>query len=113
MYRNAIRSLSTAAQSPSSLGARTAVARSFATSDKASTSPSDKDEAHPEQVTEQKAQEAAAKQQHTKTQAQLDEELRQKMMSIAGDGGEAGVELEDGQPVAMKRSVKNNMFRYI
>lgn len=48
-----------------------------------------------------------------KTMAQLDEELRQKMAGLAGDGGEAGVELEDGQPVSMKRSVKNNMFRYI
>lgn len=45
--------------------------------------------------------------------AQLDEELRQKMAGLAGDGGEAGVELEDGQPVSMKRGVKNNMFRYI
>jgi len=25
-------------------------------------------------------------------------------------GGEAGAEYEDGAPVAMKRSVKNNMF---
>ncbi|KAI1757691.1 hypothetical protein F4782DRAFT_138815 [Xylaria castorea] len=48
-----------------------------------------------------------------KTMAQRDEELRQKMSGIAGDGGEAGVEYEDGKPVAMKRSVKNNMFRYI
>jgi hypothetical protein len=48
-----------------------------------------------------------------KTMAQLDEELRLKMAGLAGDGGEAGVELEDGQPVSMKRSVKNNMFRYI
>jgi hypothetical protein len=48
-----------------------------------------------------------------KTQAQLDEELRQKFAGISGDGGEAGVEFEDGQPVSMKRSVKNNMFRYI
>ncbi|KAI0399966.1 hypothetical protein F4802DRAFT_602484 [Xylaria palmicola] len=48
-----------------------------------------------------------------RTMAQLDEELRQKMSGVAGDGGEAGVEYEDGQPVAMKRSVKNNMFRYI
>ncbi|KAI1159947.1 hypothetical protein F5B18DRAFT_655156 [Nemania serpens] len=48
-----------------------------------------------------------------KTTAQRDEELRQKMSGIAGDGGEAGVEYEDGQPVAMRRSVKNNMFRYI
>ncbi|KAF2813376.1 uncharacterized protein BDZ99DRAFT_460629 [Mytilinidion resinicola] len=48
-----------------------------------------------------------------KTQAELDEELRLKMQGIAGDGGEAGIELEDGQPVSMKRSVRDNMFRYI
>jgi hypothetical protein len=48
-----------------------------------------------------------------KTQAQLDEELRLKMSGLAGDGGESGIEYEDGQPVAMKRSVKSNMFRYI
>ncbi|TGJ82311.1 hypothetical protein E0Z10_g6455 [Xylaria hypoxylon] len=48
-----------------------------------------------------------------KTMEQLDEELRLKMSGIAGDGGESGVEYEDGKPVAMKRSVKDNMFRYI
>lgn len=48
-----------------------------------------------------------------KTLAQLDEELRMKMSGIAGDGGEAGIELEDGQPTSMKRSVRENMFRYI
>ncbi|KAK0644617.1 hypothetical protein B0T16DRAFT_289500, partial [Cercophora newfieldiana] len=48
-----------------------------------------------------------------KTLAELDEELRLKMEGIGGDGGEAGVEYEDGVPVAMKRSVKSNMFRYI
>ncbi len=51
--------------------------------------------------------------QKKKTMAQLDEEMRQAMEGIAGDGGEAGAELEDGKPVAMKRSVKENMFRYI
>jgi len=35
------------------------------------------------------------------------------MSGLAGDGGDSGVEYEDGQPVSMKRSVKNNMFRYI
>ena len=49
----------------------------------------------------------------TPTQAELDEKLRVKMAGLAGDGGEAGVELEDGKPVAMKRSVRENMFRYI
>lgn len=44
---------------------------------------------------------------------QQDEELRQKMSGLSGDGGDSGVEYEDGKPVSMKRSVKNNMFRYI
>jgi hypothetical protein len=48
-----------------------------------------------------------------KTMAELDEEMRLKMSGLSGDGGEAGIEYEDGKPVAMKRSVKNNMFRYI
>ncbi|KAH7095787.1 hypothetical protein FB567DRAFT_587085 [Paraphoma chrysanthemicola] len=48
-----------------------------------------------------------------KTQAELDQELQMKLAGIAGDGGDAGVEYEDGKPVAMKRSVKSNMFRYI
>ncbi|KAK0751292.1 hypothetical protein B0T18DRAFT_66218 [Schizothecium vesticola] len=51
--------------------------------------------------------------QKAKTQSQLDEELRNKMEGLSGDGGASGVEYEDGQPVAMKRSVKDNMFRYI
>ena len=48
-----------------------------------------------------------------KTQAELDKELELKMQGLAGDGGESGVELENGQPVSMKRSVRDNMFRYI
>lgn len=48
-----------------------------------------------------------------KTQAELDQELQLKLQGLAGDGGEAGIEYEDGKPVAMKRSVRNNMFRYI
>ncbi len=45
--------------------------------------------------------------------AELDEELRLKLEGISGDGGEAGLELENGRPVAMKRGVKDNMFRLI
>lgn len=52
-------------------------------------------------------------QKKSKTQNELDEELRQKMEGIAGEGGASGVEYEDGRPVAMKRSVRENMFRYI
>lgn len=48
-----------------------------------------------------------------KSTLQLDEELSQKMSGLSGDGGAAGIEYENGEPVAMKRSVKNNMFRYI
>ncbi|MCJ1485163.1 hypothetical protein MMC06_005336 [Schaereria dolodes] len=48
-----------------------------------------------------------------KTMADLDEELRLKLEGISGEGGAAGLELEDGKPVAMKRGVKNNMFRLI
>ena len=48
-----------------------------------------------------------------KSTADLDEELRQKLEARSGGGGEAGLELEDGKPVAMKRSVKENMFRLI
>ncbi|KAK8219210.1 hypothetical protein M8818_000942 [Zalaria obscura] len=55
-----------------------------------------------------KAQEASPKKR--KTQAELDEELRLKMSGLAGDGGDSGVEYEDGQPTSMKRSVRNNMF---
>jgi len=59
------------------------------------------------------SKEPSAEPKKKKTMAELDEELRMKMQGIAGDGGDAGIELEDGQPVSMKRSVKNNMFRYI
>jgi hypothetical protein len=48
-----------------------------------------------------------------KTMAQLDEELREKLEGRSGDGGAAGLELEDGKPVAMKRAVRENMFRLI
>lgn len=45
--------------------------------------------------------------------AQADEDMRNIMEGLAGDGGSAGAELEDGKPVAMKRGVRENMFRYI
>ncbi|KAK3061723.1 hypothetical protein LTS18_005572 [Coniosporium uncinatum] len=73
-------------------------------------------EAKPKDATDQAknaSKEPSAEPKKKKTMAELDEELRMKMQGIAGDGGDAGIELEDGQPVSMKRSVKNNMFRYI
>ena len=48
-----------------------------------------------------------------KTVSQADEELRQKLEQMSGGGGASGIEYEDGKPSAMKRSVRNNMFRYI
>ncbi|KEF55490.1 uncharacterized protein A1O9_08240, partial [Exophiala aquamarina CBS 119918] len=48
-----------------------------------------------------------------KTLAEIDEEMRLAMEGLAGDGGEAGLELEEGQAVSMKRGVRENMFRYI
>lgn len=63
-----------------------------------------------DQSSNNKGQEAGAAK---KTMAELDEELRLKLEGRSGEGGEAGVELEDGRPVAMKRGVKNNMFRLI
>jgi hypothetical protein len=48
-----------------------------------------------------------------KTVAEADAEMMEKLAGISGDGGASGVEYEDGKPAAMKRSVKNNMFRLI
>jgi len=45
--------------------------------------------------------------------AELDEELKLKMEGILGEGGVSGLEYEDGKAVAMKRGVKNNIFRLI
>ncbi|GKZ45233.1 hypothetical protein AbraIFM66951_007835 [Aspergillus brasiliensis] len=62
--------------------------------------------------TDQSAQQKL-KQDKTKSVAQADQELRERLEQMSGDGGAAGIEYEDGKPNAMKRSVRNNMFRYI
>lgn len=54
-----------------------------------------------------------SQQDRNKTVAELDEELREKLEGMSGEGGASGIELEDGKPVAMKRGVRDNMFRYI
>jgi hypothetical protein len=56
---------------------------------------------------------AEVKAQRKKTVAEEDEELRLKLEGISGDGGESGLELEGGKAVAMKRGVRENMFRLI
>lgn len=48
-----------------------------------------------------------------KSISQADDELRERLEQMSGGGGASGIEYEDGQPNTMKRSVRNNMFRYI
>ena len=48
-----------------------------------------------------------------KSVSQTDNELRERLEQMSGEGGASGIEYEDGQPNTMKRSVRNNMFRYI
>jgi hypothetical protein len=63
---------------------------------------------------EEKAIHTSKQQKSTKkTSLQMDDEMRRAMEGLAGDGGEAGLELEDGKAVSMKRGVRENMFRYI
>lgn len=50
---------------------------------------------------------------HKKTSAELDQELRERLESMSGDGGGAGVEYENGRSEGLKRGVKSNMFRVI
>lgn len=61
----------------------------------------------------QESSKREAAQKKRKTLSEMDEELRAAMEGRAGDGGVAGAELEGGQAVGLKRSVKENMFRYI
>ncbi|KAI5925550.1 hypothetical protein F4810DRAFT_659114 [Camillea tinctor] len=63
--------------------------------------------------TKKETNDVSTQHQKNPTVAEKDEELRLKMSGLSGDGGSAGIEYEDGKPVALKRSVKNNMFRYI
>ncbi|KAK1142717.1 hypothetical protein N8T08_007348 [Aspergillus melleus] len=53
------------------------------------------------------------KSEKAKSISQADDELRERLEQMSGGGGASGIEYEDGQPNTMKRSVRNNMFRYI
>ncbi|KAF2832982.1 hypothetical protein CC86DRAFT_3093 [Ophiobolus disseminans] len=97
------RSASTIPTSYTSHGSRT-----FASNSDASSSTSSKDE-----TLKSAAKPLEEPKPKKKTQSELDQELQLKLQGLAGDGGDAGIEYEDGKPVSMKRSVKNNMFRYI
>ncbi|CAG8903735.1 unnamed protein product [Penicillium egyptiacum] len=48
-----------------------------------------------------------------KTVSQADDDLRERLEQMSGEGGAFGIEYEDGRPNAMKRGVRNNMFRLI
>ncbi|KAJ5616950.1 hypothetical protein N7537_002064 [Penicillium hordei] len=48
-----------------------------------------------------------------KTVSEADAELRERLEQMSGAGGACGIEYEDGKPNAMKRGVRNNMFRLI
>ncbi|CAI7647968.1 unnamed protein product [Penicillium glandicola] len=48
-----------------------------------------------------------------KTVSQADAELRERLEQMSGGGGASGIEYEDGKPNAMRRGVRNNMFRLI
>ncbi|KAJ5770430.1 uncharacterized protein N7511_002481 [Penicillium nucicola] len=49
----------------------------------------------------------------TKLISEADAELRERLEQMSGEGGASGIEYEDGKPSAMKRGVRNNMFRLI
>ncbi|KAJ5488778.1 hypothetical protein N7539_003668 [Penicillium diatomitis] len=49
----------------------------------------------------------------TQSVADADAQLRERLEKMSGEGGAAGIEYEDGKPSAMKRGVRNNMFRLI
>lgn len=97
---------------------RTCIAQARALATKASSTTAKTDIKSADKTTEPAVAEAekiskSHQSTQTKTIAEKDAELMQKLAGISGDGGESGVEYEDGKASAMKRSVKNNMFRLI
>ena len=100
IYARAIAKLTSApSRSSSSSASANSVTKSSKNTDSASES--SLDNTRPKEQSQQK------------TVAELDEALRKKLEGISGDGGEAGLEFENGKPVSMKRGVRDNMFRYI
>jgi hypothetical protein len=83
------------------------------TTDSSSNASSSSDKSSATQSLQDPQGESSKNQIQKKTMAQLDEELRQKLEGMSGEGGASGIELEDGKPVAMKRGVRENMFRLI
>ncbi|KAL4801117.1 hypothetical protein BDV19DRAFT_8123 [Aspergillus venezuelensis] len=85
----------------------------FSTSRLQSSSGTDKASPNADQPKQPPAPEKEKARKAVKTVAQEDEELRRRLEERSGEGGAAGLEYEDGKPQTMKRSVRNNMFRYI
>ena len=71
------------------------------------------DSANTQSQQQQQQQQPQQQQKKANSVGQSDEELREKLERMSGEGGASGIEYEDGQPNTMKRSVRNNMFRYI
>jgi len=69
----------------------------------------DKSQKEPLSDSEKKAQNPDT----AKSVSQADAELHERLEKMSGGGGASGIEYEDGKPNAMKRSVRNNMFRLI
>lgn len=72
------------------------------------TKPTEEPEAKPKSLMD-----LLAAQNHTSQNDKEGDDYNKKMSGHTGEGGSAGVEYEGGKPVAMKRGVKNNMFRLI
>ncbi|KAL3478586.1 hypothetical protein BJX99DRAFT_101606 [Aspergillus californicus] len=85
----------------------------FSTSQLRSDSSTDKAAAKPSEGSENPEKPSTPERKKTKSMAQSDEDIRRRLEEMSGEGGAAGLEYEDGKPQTMKRSVRNNMFRYI
>ena len=96
-------------QSAASLGDQSLTTQSTAMTE----SSASKSKASSSVINQKQEQQSEQPALQSKTQAEQDEELRQKLERMSGGGGEAGLELEDGKPVAMGRGTRSNMFRVI
>ena len=96
-------------QRAASLGDQSLTTQSNTTTE----SPSSKSTVSSSVINQKQEQQSEQPATQGKSQAEQDEELRQKLERMSGGGGEAGLELEDGKPVAMGRGTRSNMFRVI
>ncbi|KAL2854546.1 hypothetical protein BJX68DRAFT_29995 [Aspergillus pseudodeflectus] len=109
--------LRAAAPSKQSISVLTTVRPIFSTAPRHSSTNKDEPKQNAKEISSGKPQEKPSQSadgpQRMQSMAQADEDLRRRLEEMSGEGGAAGIEYEDGKPQAMKRSVRNNMFRYI